>query len=613
MNRLRSALPRLFLLVFLASTLGSCCVYETCLVHPQVERHIQILASDEYGGREAGTEDDRRTIDYIRNEMEGAGLVTELQEFTFVAGTSLPPGSELALGERALADEEFIPLSFSGEGAGKASAVFVGYGISAPDLGHDDYAGIDVKDRVVVALAGSPDGTNPHGKFGAHSSARSRALTAAGKGAAALVMITRPPVQHGPHSYGGLPPFEGKGRSSGVVIPALAMLPGPAAEALGLDPDALRQKLDAHENVSRDLGVEIRYRSTVVTESLPTANVLGWLEAGHPDALDEVLIIGAHHDHLGRGGPGSRTPDRQGEIHNGADDNASGVAAVLEAARLLAPSRRSLQRHVLFMTFGAEEKGLLGSKYFKENPLHSIPREDGSRGPALDPIAMINLDMVGRMEDDLLLVNGAATSSSWKDRLMRVRDEGLHEIELRIDDQKDLLGSSDHTPFYDLGMPILFLFTGSHPEYHTPEDDLYREGRHGYFETLINLDGLSRITVFLKHLAWDLTTSEDRPDLVEGIQLSPQMSFRVKLSLMPDYSPHEHGMRVEKVTAGGPAESGGMRDGDIITRFGDTPVKSVMDYMVGLQKAKAGEPVRVRVKRGDEEIELTVTPVGLSR
>ncbi len=595
-------------LVFGSYLLNSCALSSSS----DLRRHIAILASDEFGGREAGLEGSEKAEQYISDHFDASQLITELQKFDFVAGTRLEDGSRLKLGSTELSAGSFIPASYSGEGEGTAPGIFVGYGISAPDLQHNDFEGIDVKGKVLIALSGSPDGTNPHGKFSAYSSARSKALGALHMGAKAVVIVTHPVANHGGHSYGGLPKFSGHGLSSSVGLPVIAALPGPLGKALNLDFKDLRQKSNEHQKVSKDLSVEVHYKSTVVAEKRTTANVLGWLKAEGEGVLDEVLIVGAHHDHLGLGGSGSRSPKRYGEIHNGADDNASGVAAVIELAKALSPLRNQLKRHVLFMTFGAEEKGLIGSKYFKDNPILSIPNSDGTRGKKLKPIAMINLDMIGRMKDNTLMANGAATSKSWPQLLKTVKSEGSHSINLRIDNAKDLLGSSDHIAFYGMGMPIIFFFTGNNPEYHTPDDDLYRAQSSGKDELLINIIGLTRITRFLTDLCQNLCTRKVAPDFVAGIELTPQMSFSVALRLMPDYSTNKHGMRIEKVTKGGPADLAGLKAGDIITQFGETPVKSVRDYMVGLQKAKAGVPVQVKVKRGDKEFEATITPVGLS-
>ncbi len=577
-----------------------------------IERHIELLADDALEGREAGTAGDERAIEYIVDALRAAGLdAVERQSFEFVAGARLGSPNALSIGGREVAPASFRPLAFSASARGTWPAVFVGYGISAPELGHDDYAGTEARGKIAVALATSPDGSNPHGRFAPHAGARSRALEAASNGAAGLLLIYEAEREGDESDAGPLPRFSGSNVSRDVGIPVVAVTAMAASELLGIDSAAARERLDEHERLSRNLWTSVSLTVSIDLERRTSSNVLGWLRARHHAAVDEVVIVGAHHDHLGRGISGAMRRNRVGEVHNGADDNASGVAGIIELARALAPRAATLRRHVLFMTLGAEEWGLLGSKHFADHPLLRVPAGDGRAETPVDAIAMINMDMVGRMREDRLLASGLATSTAWPELLDRALADGSHDIDVAKESDREILGSSDHTSFYQMGMPVVFFFTGGHEQYHTPDDDLYRELEDGTRERLVNVDGLSRILAYIADVIVAVANRDERLPLVEGIELTPRMSFRVVLRLMPDYGADVEGMRVASVSDGGPAAAAGMAAGDVIVRFGDIAVRSVRDYMVGLQQASPGEPVSVEIERDGERQVLSVTPLGL--
>lgn len=572
-----------------------------------IEHHIAVLAGDALEGREAGTEGCERAEQYIRDVLVAAGLdAVEEQEFPFTAGTRLGEGNALAIGDTEMPPQAFRPLAFSAPAEASWPAVFAGYGIEAPDLDHNDYAKIDIKGRCVVVMSDSPDGDNPHGKFAEHAGLRTKALTAASRGATALLVIV-------PGKDRELPPFRGGNVSASVGIPVVAVRADPAASLLGIRVKRVLKKLDSHVHRSRELGKSVRMRTRVLPIRRETRNILGWLRSRNPAARDEVVIIGAHHDHLGRGIAGSLAHDRQGEVHNGADDNASGVAGILELARKLRPRAAELNRHVLFMTLGGEEWGLLGSKYFKDHPLLRLPAVITGEEVPLKPVAMINMDMIGRMRERRLMAFGLATSPVWPELLESLRKKRNDPLELSKDREKDLVGSSDHISFYQLGIPVVFFFTGNHQQYHTPEDDLYRPLENGEMERQINITGMVEILDYIGDVLVALCNREEPPPLNEGVELAPKMQFRVVLRLLPDYGADVDGMRVSSVREGGPAARGGLRAGDVIVRFGEIPVHSVRDYMVGLQKAKAGEPTEVEVLREGKKEVLRVTPQGLPK
>jgi len=232
------------------------------------------------------------------------------------------------------------------------------------------------------------------------------------------------------------------------------------------------------------------------------------------------------------------------------------------------------------------------------------------RGKEVDvkPVAMINLDMVGRLRDDKVVASGMATSEDWPALIQAVRESGGHTLEVQGQSEHELTGSSDHSVFYAMGMPVLFFFTGGHVDYHRPSDDLYRTAEDGTEERLINVEGMERLLGLVAHVTMEIATREKPPSYKQDVKLTPQMQFNVVLRLMPDYGADVEGMRVAQVTPDGPADRAGILAGDVIVRFGETPVRSVRDYMVGLQKASPGKKVLVKVLRGNEEKEIEVLP-----
>lgn len=307
-------------------------------------------------------------------------------------------------------------------------------------------------------------------------------------------------------------------------------------------------------------------------------NVIGLLDNG----ANRTVVIGAHYDHLGYGGPGSRRPG-DSLIHNGADDNASGVAALFEVARQLqhADARSS---NYLFVAFSGEEMGLYGSKHFVQHPPRSLDRVR----------YMINLDMVGRLnEERTLAVNGTGTSPAWKAALT----DAASATNLHLNTHASGLGPSDHASFYLEDIPVLHLFTGQHEDYHTPTDDSH----------LVHYGGLYDVATFAVRIIEALDdggtlafteTKDERPQR--------QMSFEVRLGIMPDYVYDGDGLRIDAVLDDGPAARAGLKDGDIIVQLGDTDVTDIYAYMEGLGKMEPGDTARVIVRRGDERIEKEV-------
>ncbi len=307
-------------------------------------------------------------------------------------------------------------------------------------------------------------------------------------------------------------------------------------------------------------------------------NVIGYLDNGAP----YTVVIGAHYDHIGMGGIGSRD---QGEpaIHNGADDNASGVASLLYLAEFVTLGNFT-NHNYLFIAFSGEELGLIGSKAYTKSPSIGLNKVS----------YMINIDMLGRMDEEKnLVVNGVGTSPAWKPALEKIK---LHDI--KITTTESGVGASDHTSFYLKDIPAVHFFSGLHSEYHKPSDDA----------ALINFDGLYEATEVILALIDELDKTdkiEFSPTKDEGTQRQAA-AFKVTLGVMPDYAHEAEGMRIDAVIADRAAANAGIQNGDIVLKIGEMEVKDIYDYMEGLSKFKKGDQTRVTVKRGDELIEYEV-------
>jgi len=313
-----------------------------------------------------------------------------------------------------------------------------------------------------------------------------------------------------------------------------------------------------------------------------TANVAGLLRVADT-ANSEYLVIGAHYDHLGWGGEGSGSlaPDKH-EIHNGADDNASGTGGVIELARMLSAQKQSLRRNVVLISFSGEEEGLFGSQFYVKHSPMALNKA----------IAMMNLDMVGRLKDKILTVQGTGTSSRWDSVLAEYNSDSTFTLK----SVKDGFGPSDHSSFYGANIPVLFFFTGIHEDYHKPSDHADK----------INYDGEALVINYIRKIAIDIDDHQARPDYLKTQTIpssgNESRGFRVYVGTVPDYSETTSGMKITAVRDNSPAAKGGLLGGDIIVKFGKFDITNVYDYTYALQEYKPGDEVEVVVRRGSETV-----------
>jgi hypothetical protein len=568
----------------------------------ELRAHVKFLASDELEGRGSGTQGNEQAAAYIARQFENYGLSpagdsgTYFQTFTFVSAVRLGTGNSLALTgpghvTTGLTPEvDFRPLGFSSNGAVSGGLVFVGYGISAPESGYDDYSNVEVTGKLVVAMRYGPDGNDLHSDLYKHTSFRNKARMAREKGAAGLILITGPNDE--PTDELVRLSYDNSFASSG--IPAISMKRLPVEQALGRLHMDLKSVQDSIKANRRPLSAELQgVSATLVTDVVQikatTANIVGYLQGSAPDLKEQAVVVGAHMDHLGFGGAGSGSllPDVH-EIHNGADDNASGAAGLLELAEAFAAKKSSLARSLVFIAFSGEEMGTLGSSHYVNHPFV----------PLAQTAAMVNMDMIGKLRKDELTIYGTGTSPIWDEVLSKADPDSLFSIKK----VPDGFGPSDHSQFYAKDIPVLFFFTGTHDDYHKPSDDWDK----------LNYQGEVTVLQFVSRVITDLSHGQDRPAFART-QTSSTMGggdsrgFNVTLGVIPDYGEGSEGMKIGGIRPSGPAEKAGMKAGDIITRMAGKKVLNIYDYMGILGELKAGQEIDVDVVRDGKTLTLHAT------
>jgi aminopeptidase YwaD len=539
--------------------------------------HVRYLADDALEGREAGSTGARCAADYIAKYFQKLGLQgagpggSFFQSFSVQMGSVLGNGNSLVVsGIPMVLEEDWAPFGFSAPGSVSGSLIYGGAGVSRPGSEEDAYAHLDLEGRIVVVEGADPHGSAMNTMAG---DPHFKATVAAGRGAAAVVVL----LPEG----AAFPDPEKEGRP-GVKIPAIAVSGSRARQ--------VREAAEAGRAAELTAAVEPRM--------VEVRNVVAMIPGSDPTARQEVVIVGAHYDHLGFGGEGSLAPDAR-EVHNGADDNASGTADLMEVARIIEESGRAPARSVLFVAFTGEEKGLWGSAHYVQDPLVPIDKT----------VAMVNMDMVGRLRDNTLTIYGTGTATEWPALLERVNQQQSEPFVLAS--IPDGYGPSDHSSFYGAGIPVLMLFTNTHAEYHRPEDDWQ----------LINGEGLERVGSFAAGIVEDLAGTEGTMamelNFVEGAgaphgggmpseQDAPASpGYGAYMGTIPDMTPQEFGVRITGVREESPAEKAGLRGGDIIVELGGAEITDLYAYTYALRDHKPGDEVQVVVLREGERLTFT--------
>jgi hypothetical protein len=556
----------------------------------------------------------------------------------------LGKANELSVGSSAYrVGEDWMPLGLSSSTRIENTTVtLVGFGITASELKYDDFSNTNVAGNIALAFSGSPDGENPHGQFVRYEDARWKAIAARNAGAKALLIIAseekfkddRLAKLRYNNSAGdaGLP-VAVISRQVAVSwlglkgLKELAAFEGTAQKTLleqsktserkgfgygnwtEFGPDKLK---DTHLTIAID----------VARQEVAAANVIGVLPGSDPTLKNEVIVIGAHYDHLGYGGEGSLAP-KEGAVHHGADDNASGVAGVLELARLLTTQRPRPKRTIVFAAFSGEEEGLLGSNYYVNHPAQ----------PLANTVAMINMDMIGRLKKENLVIGGVGTAQEWRPLIEAanslqgltvttsaapnsvgtgnsmpivvgangqpiVTSDSTKQFSLTLNE--DGYGPSDHSSFYAKQIPVLFFWTGTHDDYHKPSDTADK----------INYAGEARILSLIARIVRNVDSSSKRPTYTLAKAESPGRSvgFRVYLGTIPTYGDSKDGLLLDGVRDDSPAAKAGLKGGDKVVKLAGFDVHNVNDYTYALGEMKAGQEYEVEVMRAGERLKLKIVP-----
>ena len=555
--------------------------------------HIKYLSSDSLKGRQTGMTGDSLAAEYIKNELVSYGFVPlsgdGFQRFK-VATRILPgPGNTFSVnGKPFMPEKEFTPMGFSSNKAIESEVLFAGYGfnINNDSLKWNDYQSIDPTGKWVMILRADPETDKTISPFIPFSGDRDKALLAKDMGAAGVLLISGP-------AFDPQDTFESLNSGEySVDIPVIRIKRDVADVILTKSKtsvSSLEKKLNStRKPASFPTGVKVSAQTEIIIERNNTRNVVMLLSGQDELLKNEYIIIGGHFDHLGIGGPGSssRVADTVA-VHHGADDNASGVALMLELAEKFAHTRGSHKRSIICIAFTGEELGLLGSKYFADNPGIDLSKVN----------AMINLDMVGRLQEtNVLQVSGIGTAENFRDLVTSLSDTTV--IKLTLSDEG--YGPSDHSSFYGKNIPVLFFSTGAHLDYHTPSDTYDK----------INYEGMVTISAIIFNIAENMANSSGRLKFREsGPKVEtgrPTRRKGITLGIMPDFAGNiKNGLRADFVTPGKPAALGGMKKGDIITSINGKTVNNIQDYMFRMGQLKHGQTISVEVLRnGKKEVLL---------
>jgi peptidase M28-like protein/PDZ domain-containing protein len=569
---------RALLLPFAVLLLFSSAAAETSttVVSPRADEllaHVRALTAPEMEGRASGTIGGDRAGQYIADRLQAMGLRpggdggSFFQQFAFSTAVAVGPGTLLeTLGSPVKVlqvGRDWTPHGGSLAGEVTGEVVFVGYGVVAADRGYDDYAGLDMRGKIALALDGAPAHLPD-----ARPSRLEKLITARRRGASGLLIVGDP-----------LPSLGATGASvrlvSGTVTSVAAdQLLGPAGKtAAGLRQALASSRLPA----SFATGVEARIRVDLQREDRHTSNVIGILPGSDPSRAAEVLVLGAHYDHLGRTG---------GEVHPGADDNASGTSLVLGLARALAAAGGA-PRTLVFALFSGEEVGLLGSAHYARHPTLAIERT----------VAMLNFDMVGRMRDHRLNVAGVESGIGLRALVM---EAGAREP-LTLVPHDTPYAPSDQTSFYAAGAPVLFFFTDQHDDYHTPGDTADKINGQGMAD-------IARVALrVVERLAGDT-----RPTYVKLSPPPPTQQFSgarggAFLGVAADVGSESDGLRLAAVFPGTAAARAGLQAGDVIIRLDDVPIGSFEELKRMIAKKRPGEAIAVLFLRDGDDHGTTAT------
>ena len=574
--------------------------------------HVKFLASEDLEGRGNGSPGLEDAAEYIATKFREAGLEpagdngTFFQRFEMTTGLSVDPGNSVTLNSGRSAvrfdvGRDYEIVSTSGEQTSTPETVpivFAGYGISAPALRYDDYTGVDAAGKAVLVFTHEPQEHDARSPFEgqtntAHSSVMRKVEVARKNGAKAILLVDD--TNHRP-SAERFRRWLREPQAEDFGIPVYFLSRDQVQRALGtrLNLEATSNEIDRDFSPKSrplaDLTVNVVERTTRVRR--PVRNVIGTLQGTDPTLQSEAVIVGAHYDHLGRSGRFSMSQNTNGQIHHGADDNASGTAAVIEMAKAATEARQEFRRSLVFMTFAGEEHGLLGSSYYVNHPTLPLDRT----------VAMINLDMVGRA-GGRIMVDGLGNAPSIEDDLQAA--ESASPLKLRALRGGPGAGASDDATFLLRKIPSINFFSGFHSDYHRPSDTWEK----------IDAAGGAGVADLALALARQLANRAQRPPFVETVQeQNPHSTGNVGavsgygpyFGSVPDFANEGQGVKFAEVRSGSPAAKAGLRSGDVMITFAGMPIKTLYDFTFALREKKPGDRVDVVVLRDGKEVKASV-------
>ncbi len=596
---------RLLLAAVLAAASTAAAKLEGTSADKYIE-HVKVLAAPEMKGRGAGSPELERAGEYIAKQFERLGLESAiggkyLQPFSVTTGGKMGDDNRLVVrtpdAETSLKrGRDYVPVNFSSSGSVFGQVVFAGYGASADEHGYDDYTHFDVKDKIVLLLRYEPKFFSKKGPSGGqrlshHAHLIAKAINARDRGAKAVILVNgkldegkkdqllKFGAVAGPDDAGTLMVHVKNDVADQWLRQADTSL-AKLHEAITSNKSPQSLTLTPEMTITLDIDIE-REKATV-------HNVVGFL----PGRSDEYVAIGAHYDHLGLGDHSSLAPSKIGSVHHGADDNASGVAGLIELARVLSRHRETLERGVLFIAFTGEEIGLLGSSHWVNHP--TLPLDKA--------VAMINMDMIGRIRDNKVYVGGTGTGSTFNELLGKI--EPNHDFEVSFSESG--YTASDHTSFVTKKVPVLFFFSGLHSDYHKPSDTAEK----------INGKAATELLDMIGDITTELIGADAKPEFRKVTAAShgggsPGRGggggYGPYFGSIPDFGPVESGVKFADIRPGSPADKAGLRGGDILTQFGDKEIKNLYDFTYALRAAKVGDVVEVTVERDGQEVSAKVT------
>lgn len=585
---------RIIAFTIIIVVLASC----TKKINPEItvsefKEEVGYLASDSLKGRKSGEGGDLLAAQYIKGKFQDAGLQlladNGFQKFGLVTSAQIADGNILTVDDQSFeVEKDFLPYAFSANINASGGVVFLGYGLEVDkdSLKWNDYKDAEVSGKWVLALQGDPDLDNPQSPYLEFSSERVKALNASDEKAAGLILVAGTKYAE-KDELASLIFDKNSSRYSIPVIQVTRKVADKMLEGTGYTIEDLETRMATEGNPFRvNTKSSVSANINVTQNETESRNIVAMIPGTDPVLKEQYVVVGAHFDHLGMGGPGSgsRALDTIA-VHNGADDNASGVAMIIELAGKVASEKKN-KRSVLFAAFGAEEMGLVGSKAFTNTP----PVETGKM------VAMFNFDMVGRLDTTTngLSIGGTQTAKETEDILKKYNPG----FELAMSPEG--VGPSDHASFYLQNIPVFFISTGAHSDYHTPFDDANR----------INYEGMKKVGDYSYSLLMEVVNRDSVLTFQEAgpkFQRSRGGRYKVTFGIMPDFAGLEkRGLRIDAVTKGKPADRGGMKKGDIITAIEGKKVGGIHDYMSRLQSLKAGDRVSVDVIRDNKETVLII-------